>query len=116
MRGHAQSLSVQARHLSAVMIVAIVAVGLPFSVVTQLARPLPAEASSGSAYANTVLADSPIAYWRLGETSGTTASDATGHGWNGTINPPVTLGQPGAITGDTDPAMGFAGSGNIVTG
>ena len=31
-----------------------------------------------SAYAAAVLADSPTAYWRLGEASGTTAADEVG--------------------------------------
>src|SRR5262249_18708605 len=34
--------------------------------------------SGGCTYANEVLADSPISYWRLGETSGTTAADQKG--------------------------------------
>src|SRR5207248_9904167 len=34
-------------------------------------------------YSGVILGDQPIGYWRLGETSGTTAVDATGHS-NGT--------------------------------
>lgn len=35
-------------------------------------------------YEGEVLADSPVLYWRLGEASGPTASDATGNGRHGT--------------------------------
>lgn len=49
------------------------------------------------AYETTVLADSPVGYWELNETSGTTAYDSSGHGANGTIGSGVTLGQPGPI-------------------
>jgi hypothetical protein len=61
-----------------------------------------------SAYADQVLADSPISYWRLGETSGSTASDATGVN-PGTYIGGVTLGQPGALTGDPNSAASFDG-------
>lgn len=35
-------------------------------------------------YADVVMADAPIGYWRLGEASGTTAADSSGNGYNGT--------------------------------
>jgi hypothetical protein len=59
-------------------------------------------------YASTVLADSPIAYWRLGEPSGTTATSQTGvH--NGTYVNTPTLAVAGAIgQGDADTAVTFA--------
>ncbi len=53
--------------------------------------------TAASSYAVTVLADGPVAYWRLGETSGASAIDATGHGHTGTYLAGVTLGQPGAV-------------------
>jgi hypothetical protein len=54
-----------------------------------------------------VLADSPAAYWRLGESSGTTAVDQVGV-YNGTyINSP-TLGVDGIFAGNT--AAGFNGT------
>ena len=67
-----------------------------------------------SMYATTVEGDHPVAYWRLDETSGTTAHDATGNGHDGTINGGVTLGQPGA-TNDGDTAMSFDGSSGDIT-
>ena len=53
-------------------------------------------------YADAVMADGPIGYWRLGEAprSGTTA-DASGNGHDGSIKDGVTLGMPGFHGGDT---------------
>ena len=60
------------------------------------------------AYADEVLADSPIAYYRLNETSGTTAADSSGYGRNGTYSSTgVTLGSAGLLTGDSDKAAYF---------
>src|SRR5688500_11107092 len=60
-------------------------------------------------YANIVLADNPTAYWRLGETSGTTAVDSSVPGGNqGTYLNGVTLGIPGAIPGDPNTSAGFS--------
>ena len=57
-----------------------------------------------SSYADLVLSDNPIGYWQLGESSGTTAIDASGNGGNGAYVGPVTLGQAGLVAG-TDTAM-----------
>ena len=59
-------------------------------------------------YGSQVLADGAVAYWRLGETSGTVARDVLGSA-HGTITGGVTLGQPGALV-DSDKAMAFDGS------
>ena len=48
-------------------------------------------------YYSVVMADSPIAYYRLGETSGTVAADSSGNGYNGTYEGGVTLGSPSLI-------------------
>src|SRR5262245_28838411 len=61
-----------------------------------------------SAYSDKVIADGAVAYWRLNETSGTTAVDVIG-GNNGTISGGVTLNQGGA-TVDGDKAMAFDGA------
>ena len=42
-------------------------------------------AASSAGYAATVLGDNPVAYWRLGESSGTTATDSAGTAVNGSI-------------------------------
>lgn len=58
-------------------------------------------------YANTVLADHPVAYYRLGETSGNTALDSSGNNLHGAIVGNVTLGGEGAILSDTNTSMRF---------
>ena len=59
-------------------------------------------------YRAEVMADSPGGYWRLGETSGTTALSETATN-PGTYNGGVTLGQPGSVVGDSNTAAGFDG-------
>jgi hypothetical protein len=55
-----------------------------------------------------------LAYWRLGESSGTTAGDTTGT-YSGTyVNGPA-LGSAGAIAGDPDTAVTFNGTSQRVT-
>lgn len=43
-------------------------------------------AALGASYSAAVLADSPVGYWRLNESSGTTATDSSSGGHNGTID------------------------------
>ena len=71
------------------------------------------EQALASAYADQVFADSPISYWRLGETTGATAFDATGAN-PGSYTGGVTLGQPGGLTGDPDSAAAFDGVNDYV--
>ncbi|MCC7451492.1 MAG: hypothetical protein IT324_29050, partial [Anaerolineae bacterium] len=66
-----------------------------------------------ASYPNTILADGPISYWRLGETGGTTAADVMGVN-PGTITGGVTLGVTGALASDGNPAMRFNGSNSYV--
>lgn len=62
----------------------------------------------GSGYAAAVLAAGPSLYWRLGEPVGAaTAQDASGNGNTGSYGVGVTLGQTGALTGDSDTAAAF---------
>jgi hypothetical protein len=61
-----------------------------------------------------VLADGPLAYWRLGESSGTTAVDSTGSGHTGTYLGGVALGVPAALVGNTDTAARFNGTNGMV--
>jgi hypothetical protein len=58
-------------------------------------------------YDYAVRRDGPLAYWRLGESSGTIAHDPIG-GYDGTISGAVTLGQPAAVF-NGGPSMAFAG-------
>jgi hypothetical protein len=60
-------------------------------------------------YSAAVLADAPIAYWRMGEASGMTMTDASKNGINGTYVGTVTLGQAGALAGDKGTAAAFDG-------
>jgi hypothetical protein len=63
-----------------------------------------------SAYAQAVLADHPVAYWRLGEAPGaTTAADASGHKHNGTYHGKPHLGLAGAIALDRNTAIDLDG-------
>ncbi|MDT4912910.1 MAG: hypothetical protein QOC66_2038, partial [Pseudonocardiales bacterium] len=76
------------------------------------------DAGGGSPYSNTApVSTAPyssrvlgnpalVSYWRLGEASGSVATDAKG-GANGTYRGAVTLGAPGAIINDPDTSVGF---------
>ncbi|HWE63742.1 MAG TPA: LamG domain-containing protein, partial [Chloroflexota bacterium] len=68
-----------------------------------------------STYAQAVLADSPLGYWRLDETCVGQVSDASGNGLNGTASGGITVNQPGAPLGDGDAAMAFDGSTGYVS-
>lgn len=63
-----------------------------------------------SPYASEVLADSPKAYWRLGDRTGTKLYDATEHGYTATKTSAVTLGTPGAMPLEGDSAASFSGA------
>ena len=69
---------------------------------------------AATSYQSTVLADSPIAYWRLGETSGTKTADSAGT-FSGSIIGGMTLGIAGALAGDTNTAMRFDGKSAYVS-
>jgi hypothetical protein len=60
-------------------------------------------------YADTVITDSPVSYWRLGDGAGTSATDSVGSN-TGTLNGNVTPGVIGALTNDADTAMSFDGA------
>jgi hypothetical protein len=63
--------------------------------------------SRSAAYRAAVLADSPTSYWRLGETSGTTAADEIGANAGSYVASP-TLGASGIFPGN--PAVTLNGS------
>ncbi len=67
-------------------------------------------ASTTAPYRNQVGADFPSFYWRLGESSGTTAADTTGHGRTGTYQSGVTLGVAGALSNDSNTAVRLNGT------
>lgn len=64
--------------------------------------------------AATVVADAPVAYWRLDEAAGAaTACDLVG-GHDGAYDFGVVLEQPGAILGDANPSAAFSYGGIVV--
>lgn len=73
-----------------------------------------ATGSSGASYDSTVLADSPIGYWKLNDASGTTAVDSSGNGNNGTYAGGFTLlgaNGPGNLSG----GVVLSGTNGIIT-
>ena len=73
-----------------------------------------ASGAAPTGYAATVLADNPASYWRFGESSGTTAVDERGQN-PGTYAGGVTLGQPGALSGDPNKSISFDGVNDAMT-
>lgn len=68
-------------------------------------------AAGTSLYALLIMQDSPFAYYRNGEASGTTVVDFIGGTNNGTYNGSgVTLGVTGAVVGDPNTAVQLDGS------
>lgn len=75
-----------------------------------------AEASAtpaGATYDATVLSDSPVLFWKLNETSGTSAVDHGSGGYTGTYQGGYTLGETGI--GDGETSVLFDGSSGNVT-
>ena len=73
------------------------------------------------AYRDVILSDNPLAYWRMGDASGTTVSDSSGNDRTGTYRPTSggswtggTLAANGALTVDTDGAAAFNGTSGYV--
>ena len=71
-----------------------------------------------SQYQQSVLSYSPLIYTRYGESSGSTATDISGHNNHGTLSTQgVTMGVPGALSAslDNDTAYQFDGSHGYVS-
>lgn len=68
--------------------------------------------SEGStlSYSSEVLADSPLAWWRLGEPSGTVAADSSGHAHPGEYTNAPELNKAGAISSEANTAVKFNGT------
>src|SRR4051812_32689998 len=105
----------RSRRLVRLVCVSVVGVLLA-GVLTVVAAVVQAPAASATpTYRDTVMADSPQAYWRLGD-SGGSAADETGHGNTGTFaSSGVTTGASGAIAGDSDTAVTLNGSSGDAT-
>lgn len=66
-------------------------------------------------YGSAVFVDGPTLYWRLGDRSGTTATDSGAAGRPGTYRGGYTLGASGAVTGTSDTGASFNGSTGYVS-
>src|SRR6266704_1269799 len=64
-------------------------------------------------YPNAVLSDNPVLYYRLNEGIGTTITDFTGNGYDGTLSTGVTERQPGYSASDSNTSMLLTGSASI---
>lgn len=83
---------------------------IPERRICSLAPTMLRAASGGKrTYQSVILADSPAAYWRLGEAAGATTAVDLVAGANGTYQGTPTLAQPGLITGDPDTSVAFGG-------
>lgn len=69
--------------------------------------------SSSQNYRDAVLATNPIAYWRLGERSGTVARDEMGAHDGTYVNAP-TLGVAGLLAGDPDTSVTLDGTSQYI--
>jgi Concanavalin A-like lectin/glucanases superfamily len=63
-----------------------------------------------SSYVGLVLGNSPQAYYRMNDPSGSTMTDASGNGRNGSYLGSPTLGAASLLTGDGDPSVSLNGS------
>jgi hypothetical protein len=81
---------------------------------TSTATPSSTPTIAISVYRDAVHANHPISYWRLDESSGTSAVDWE-HANNGSYVGNPTLGQPGALAGDPDSAVSFNGTTQYVS-
>lgn len=72
--------------------------------------------SGGSTYAQRVQSIPDLeAYYRLGESSGTSIADSSGNSLTGTSSGSPTLGADGAILLDSDTAIDFDGSDDFIS-
>jgi hypothetical protein len=83
------------------------AVGTPAPTATS--TPVPTPTASGLAYNSVVLADTPVAYYRLDDPNGPYMTDYSGHNSTGAYNGAVTYGAAGA-TSDADAGVSLPGT------
>jgi Concanavalin A-like lectin/glucanases superfamily len=76
--------------------------------------PVPPPPGPPGPYRSTVLGDAPLAYWRLGETTGTTAADELG-ATPGTYQNGVVLGAVGALADYANTAASLDGGNDRIT-
>jgi hypothetical protein len=71
--------------------------------------------SIGASYANAVLVDQPLAYYRFGDPSGTTALDGSGHALDAPYVNGAVPGGSGALPGNTDGSVKLDGTNDYVS-
>ncbi|BDZ46069.1 LamG-like jellyroll fold domain-containing protein [Naasia aerilata] len=71
-------------------------------------------ASVGDPYGSTVYADAPTLYWRLGDSTASTAADSSGNAHPGAYSGAVTTGAAGAVPGTRNTAASFGGGNGLV--
>ena len=76
---------------------------------TASGRELEGSTAPADAYGAAVYAADPALYWRLGESTGDTAADASGYNQKGTYFGSVSKGADGALAGVADKAASFEG-------
>jgi PKD repeat protein len=76
---------------------------------TASGRTLEGAAAPSDAYGAAVYGLEPALYWRLGESSGSTAADSSGYSQRGTYFGSVTKGTNGALSGVSNTAATFSG-------
>lgn len=76
---------------------------------TASGRELEGSTAPADAYGAAVYAADPALYWRLGESTGDTAADASGYNQKGTYFGSVSKGADGALAGVTNKAASFEG-------
>jgi hypothetical protein len=69
-----------------------------------------APTNAPKSYSATVLADAPVAYWRMAEMTGTAMADATNNKNDGHYDGIVMLAQPGPLAGDGSTAVALDGA------
>ncbi len=70
-----------------------------------------------SAYSDLILSLSPVAYWRLDESSGSSAADISGNSLTGTYVGSYTLGASSLVPSDPgNKSLGLPGSGYVLVG
>ena len=102
-----------ARHLKSAAMCRTLVLTTLLLICTAFAALGPVRAQADS-YSAAVLTDNPVSYWRLGESSGTTAADESGANPGTYLNSP-TLGAPSLLASDTaDTAVSFDGVNDTV--
>ena len=85
MRSLRERFAVQARRVSRLTLATLLGCSFGPAYALAVATPTPTPGVCASTYRDTVMSDSPTAYWRFGETTGTVAVDETDN-YPGTYN------------------------------